>query len=123
MKYCAPRLNILEFKFFDLNPLQSRMSFKEFLYLKLDSHLPKKILLICFNDSASKLMKNAFYFILEALFVLKIFNFVLTFWACRKNGLIRKIKLISKSMTSEPGNTELQYTYCSISHKLKATRQ
>ena len=29
--------------------------------------------------------------------------FVLTFWACRKNGLIRKIRLISKSMTSLPG--------------------
>ena len=38
------------------------------------------------------MMKNAFYFILKALFVLKIIKFfVLTFWACRKNGLIRKI--------------------------------
>ena len=25
------------------------------------------------------------------------------FWSCRKNGLIRKIRLISKFMTSEPG--------------------
>ena len=83
----------------------------------------KKMSVICLIENPLKIMKNAFYFILEALFVLKIFNFVLTFWACRKNGLIRKIKLISKFMTSEPGNTELQYTYCSISHKLKATRQ
>ena len=30
----------------------------------------------CFNDSPSKLMKNAFYFILKALFVLKIFKFL-----------------------------------------------
>ena len=29
--------------------------------------------------------------------------FVTTFWPCRKNGLIRKIKLTSKSMTSQPG--------------------
>ena len=29
--------------------------------------------------------------------------FVLTFWACRKNGLIRKIRLISKFMTSQSG--------------------
>ena len=27
----------------------------------------------------------------------------MTFWACRKNGLIRKIKLISKFITSQPG--------------------
>ena len=29
--------------------------------------------------------------------------FVLPFWSCRKNGLIRKIRLISKFMTSQPG--------------------
>ena len=41
-------------------------------FLKSDSHLPKKIYFICFNDSPSKVMKNAFYFILKALFVFKI---------------------------------------------------
>ena len=30
---------------------------------------------ICFNDHPSKMMKNAFYFIVKALFVLKIFKF------------------------------------------------
>ena len=34
----------------------------------------KKFSFICFNDSPSKIMKNAFYFILKALFVLKIFK-------------------------------------------------
>ena len=29
--------------------------------------------------------------------------FVLVFWSCRKNGLIRKIRLILKFMTSQPG--------------------
>ena len=29
--------------------------------------------------------------------------FLLTFWSCRKNDLIRKIRLISKFMTSQPG--------------------
>ena len=29
---------------------------------------------ICFNDSPSKIMKNTFYFILKALFVLEIFK-------------------------------------------------
>ena len=42
--------------------------------LKSDSDLPKKI--ICFNDSPSKMMKDAFYFILKALLVLKVFKFL-----------------------------------------------
>ena len=31
--------------------------------LKSDSHLPKKFLFICFNESPLKMMKNASYFI------------------------------------------------------------
>ena len=42
--------------------------------LKADSHLPKRN--FCFNDSPSKMMKNAFYFILKALFFLEIFKFL-----------------------------------------------
>ena len=42
--------------------------------LKSDSLLPKKIF-ICFYGSPLK-MKNAFYFILKALFVLRIFKFL-----------------------------------------------
>ena len=42
--------------------------------LKPDFHLPKKIFFICFNDGPSKMMKNGFYFILKALFVLRIFK-------------------------------------------------
>ena len=49
-------------------------------------------------------MGNTFYFILKALFIFKIFPFfVATFWSCRENGLIRKIKLTSKFMASQPG--------------------
>ena len=83
------------------------------LHLKSESHLSKKI--IYFNDSPSKMMNKTFYFILKALFILKMFKFLS--WLCgfRKSGLIRKIRLISK--------LQLQYTYCSISHELKATRQ
>ena len=44
-------------------------------------------------------MKDAFYFILKALFVFKIFKFL----SCRENGLIRNRRLISKFMKSEPG--------------------
>ena len=65
---------------------------------------PSKKKFIYFNDSPSKMMKNAFYFILKALFVLKMFNFVcLDFFVMYKNGLIGKISLISKFMASQPG--------------------
>ena len=43
-------------------------------FLKSNSPLPKTI--ICFNDNASNLMKNAFYFILKALLFVKIFKFL-----------------------------------------------
>ena len=36
----------------------------------------KNILFYFFNESSLKMMKNAFYFILKALFVLKIFKFL-----------------------------------------------
>ena len=52
------------------------MNSSAFGFLKSDSHLPKKFLFICLNESPLKLMKNAFYFILKALFVLKIFKFL-----------------------------------------------
>ena len=41
--------------------------------LKSGSNLSKKNFIICSNDNPSKMMKNAFYFILKGLFVLKIF--------------------------------------------------
>ena len=37
---------------------------------------PKKVFIIYFNESPSKMMKNVFYFILKALCVLKIFKFL-----------------------------------------------
>ena len=44
--------------------------------LKLESHLPKKIIFICFNESPIKITKNAFYFILKFVFVLKISKYL-----------------------------------------------
>ena len=45
------------------------------LLLQSNSHLPKKCF-IYFNKNLLKRMKNAFYFILKALFVLIIFGFL-----------------------------------------------
>ena len=76
-----------------------------FMTLKSDSHLPKKFFIICFNDSPSKMMKNAFLFHLKSSFHSQhISFFILTFcWACRKNSLIRKTRLIWNFMTSQSG--------------------
>ena len=57
-------------------------------YLKEDSHLPK-ILFTIFSDSPSKMMKNAFHFILKAPFVFKIFC-SLSFWSDKKTACSEK---------------------------------
>ena len=50
--------------------------------------------------------KKTFYYF-ERNFTKKVLGcsslelFVLTFWSCKRNGLIRKIKLIQKFMTSQ----------------------
>ena len=50
------------------------------------------------------MMRNVFSFILKVLFVLKIFRFLSQlFRHVEKNGLIRKTRLTSKFMTSQPG--------------------
>ena len=67
-------------------------------------------------------MKNAFYSMLKSSFCSQdIHVFIMTFCLCRKNGLIRKIRLISKFMTSQLVKKQLQYTYCAISREVKAT--
>ena len=43
---------------------------------KVRLSLSKKDCVICFNENPLKVMKNAFYFILEPLFVHEIFKFM-----------------------------------------------
>ena len=57
----------------------------------------KKVFFISFIESPLKMTKNAFSFILTTLFVLEIFDV--------GNSLIRKLRLISKFMTSQTGQT------------------
>ena len=74
------------------------------------------------TESSVKMMKNAFYLTLNLFSFSRYLNFCLDFLVMQKNGLIRKIRLTQKFMTSEPGK-QLQYTYSPISQKLKAIRQ
>ena len=57
-------------------PVDKR-AFSKMVYIivKSNSHPPKNFF-ISFNNSPLKMMKNAFYFILKAQFVLKIFAFL-----------------------------------------------
>ena len=43
--------------------------------IKVGLSLSKKNCFIYFNEKSLKMMKNAFYFILQAPFILKIYNF------------------------------------------------
>ena len=69
------------FLFLDLiwTEVRTSICFRKKLFwkrqLKSDSHLPKNFL-ACFNKRPLKRMKNNFYLILKALFVLKIFQFL-----------------------------------------------
>ena len=45
-------------------------------FVKAGLSASKKLCVICLIESSLKMMKNAFYFILKALFVLKIFKFL-----------------------------------------------
>ena len=50
--------------------------FEKVEILKVGFSPSKKFCVICLIESSLKMMKNAFYFILKALFVLKIFKFL-----------------------------------------------
>ena len=85
---------------------------------------PSKKKIICFNDSPSKMMRNAFYFILKALFLLKIFKFL--YWLIEheeKTTWLERQAWFWNLWRHSLVNKESQHTYCSISHELKSTRQ
>ena len=73
LKKCVLKIAKFLRTFFLQNTSEQLRSF--FFLLKLYSHLPKKFCFICFIESLIKMMKNAFYFILKAFFVLNVFKF------------------------------------------------
>ena len=81
--------------------------------LKSHSHLSKKKKnIICFNDSHSKMMKNVFYFMLKALFVLKIFKFLSwLFEHVEKTAWLERYDQFRNLWCHNLVKNELQYTY------------
>ena len=71
-----------------------------FVGLKLGSRLPKKIFHLPQWEPYK--MKNPFYFKSKILFVLKIFILSSSLFGYVENNLTRKMRLIRKSMTSQP---------------------
>ena len=57
-------------------PTWSKEPGQKFKYLKVGFTPSEKVCVICFIKGPLKMMKNAFNFILKALFVLKIFKFL-----------------------------------------------
>ena len=54
-------------------------------------------------ESPLKMMKNIFFNVKSSFCSWDIYIFVLTFWQCKKNSLIRKLWLISKFKVSQTG--------------------
>ena len=69
-------------------------------------------------------MKNAFYFMLKALFILKIFKVLSWVLGHEGKGLIRKLRLISKFMASQTSKQTITiHILPNISQEVKAIRQ
>ena len=69
-------------------------------------------------------MKNAYYFILKAFFVLKIFKFLS--WLsghAEKGAWLEILGQFQNLWRQKLINRQLQYTYYPISHEVKATKQ
>ena len=73
------------------------------LKLKPGSHFPKKLCYLL-DWKPFKIDEKCFLFHLKRFFRSQdISVFATIFWSCRKNGLIKKIRLTSKFMTSKSG--------------------
>ena len=80
---------------------QANLKLINLLKVKLS---PYKKLFYLFQWKSVKNNEKCFYFHLKSSFrFYDIYIFVLTFRSCRKNNLIRNIRLISKFMMSKPG--------------------
>ena len=70
------------------------------------------------------MMKNAFYLMLKTLFFVRYLNFRPDFFGHVGKRLNKKVKIISKFLTSQTGKTNNHNIHiCPLSQTVKATRQ
>ena len=98
-------------------------SLDAFSAVKVGLSTSKNICFVFFSESSLKTMKNAFYFIWKALFVLRIFKFLLWYF-----GHIEKAAWLERQiefMMSQPGKLliTIHISYCSMCYKVKAIIQ
>ena len=94
--------------------------------LKSGSHLSKKKKKIRYllHWKPFKNDEECFYFFLKALFVLKIFKFLpWLFSHVEKTDWLEREGQFQNLWRHNLVKKQLQYTYCPISHEVKATRQ
>ena len=72
-------------------------------------------------ESHLKMMKNAFYFTLKLVFLSRYLNFCPDFLVMWKKGLIRKLRLISKFMTSLVSNCNILISTNILTHISRST--
>ena len=77
------------------------LQFRGLLWRSLIKDAPSSLKQFLATERPLKMIKNSFYFTLKALFFSKYLNFDLKLLVLLRNGLIRKIKVISKLMTSQ----------------------
>ena len=75
------------------------------------------------TESPLLMIRNAFYLPWKLFLFSRYLSFRLDFLIMYQKNLIRKIRLILKFMTPQPGWKNLQYTYWPISQEVKTTRQ
>ena len=90
------------------------------LYLNSYSYLPKKLFLFYLNENPLKRMNNTFLSCQKVFPFLKYFYFCPEFLVMLKNGLIRKLWLISKFSVPQ---TEQQIRRRHITQYLRKERQ
>ena len=107
---------------FEINSYQFQILFIVcWFQIKVGLSPSKTGCVICLVESPLKVMKNAFYFILKALFVLKIFKLLSQLFG--HVGKTVWLERLQNSWCHNLVSKQLQYTYYPISHKIKVTRQ
>ena len=97
---------------------------EDFIWVKVGLSPSKKNCVICFIESPFEMMKNAFYFTLKALFVLKIIKFFSwLFGQVGKTAWLERWGCLQNSWRHNLVNKKLQYTYWPKSYEVKAARQ
>ena len=90
------------------------------LDLKVGLSSSEKIFIICFIASPLKMRKNAFYFILKALFILKIIKFLIWLFSHVENMANFKIHDVTTWLTNDY-NTRTVFSLISAGPQISAS--